>query len=87
MVHDVIWVGSDATLDRFGAVEWSSDLYSAETVGDFAGVLAHAAGDDDPDIIVALTELIGLNTLAPARAHAWEGKTVIYGGDNPNCIG
>ena len=39
---------AEATLERFGAVEYSGNLYSLEKVDPFWAAVVEAAGDDDP---------------------------------------
>ena len=49
--------------------------------------LREAAGDDDPGLIIAIGELLGIAALVAKRRTEWLGCIVLYAGDNTNVIG
>ena len=49
----------DATLERYAGIEFNSRLYTLERTERYWQAIVEAAGDDDKEMIVSLSELIG----------------------------
>ena len=81
-----VWVGSDATLDVLGAVDWDAKVYFRSPVAPFFGAFSEAAGDEEAEVIIAISELLGFAVMAASRWRDWRGKVVVYVGDNLNVI-
>ena len=92
----VVWASGDATLDRIGAVDWSSNVAFAVSAAPLKLVLqkfmreAVEAGDAEDDesesFIISILELLTVVVLVSVRAREWAGKLVAYAGDNTNVI-
>ena len=94
----IVWASGDATLDYVAAIDWSACQAFAEPVKDFEGLIkefmAEACDEsptedresEDSGFIISITELLAVVALASMRATAWNGKLVLYGGDNQNVI-
>ena len=54
-----IWVGSDATLDVMGAVDWTGRCYYRADVSPFYNAVVAAVGGSDQQEIIAVAELLG----------------------------
>ena len=63
----VIWVGSDATTERVFSIEWGAKKFSHYETASSWNRLVQCVGDDDSDLIVAVTELMGFVFHALAR--------------------
>ena len=96
--ENIVWASGDATLDYVAAVDWDAKQAFAEPVRDFEGLIKEfmadacnesSPGDDEPEdsgFIISITELLAVVALASLRATGWNGKLVLYGGDNQNVI-
>ena len=97
--EDVIWASGDATLEKVAAIDWSSKKAFAVDVADFQEHIktfmkeacfeseSEDEGFEDSGYIISVTELLAAVTLAALCARNWQGRLVLYGGDNQNVIG
>ena len=102
MREQVVWACGDATPDKIAAVDWGSRHAVVEPAGlvwDRIRRFCLEAGDKvdrDPDaaarcepgegLMISLTELLAVVSLACVSWTRWRGKIVIYAGDNRNVI-
>ena len=64
----VVWLGGDATLETCFAVDWTNSHYVLFEAEPFGAALGEAAASQEPDLIIALCELLCLVAL-PALAY------------------
>jgi hypothetical protein len=83
----VVWVGSDATLEVFGAIDWTNKTYTRHVVSPFFATLKTFTDSEEEEAIVSITENIGITTYIAQASHKWGDKIVIYPGDNMNTVG
>jgi len=83
----VVFVSSDATLEKHAACDWTFGVAAQAEVVGFLQEVRRACGSADDKLIIALGELLGLVAFAAQRAEAWRGRHVIYGGDNQVVLG
>ncbi|CAK9010326.1 unnamed protein product [Durusdinium trenchii] len=79
------WVGGDATPEVAGALDWKTKRYMRED----AREMLHALGKvpelvDDPEMKIALAELLCFVGLAAAESREWQGELIAYATDNQN---
>ena len=98
--HNVRWASGDATLEKIAAVDWGAKKAYAIDAQDIESQLrsfmreaagcSEAPSDhsecEDSGFIISIMELLAVVTLAALQAPHWEGKLVLYGGDNKNVI-
>lgn len=81
----VVYVTSDATPQIIGAVDWTFGLAARSTMEELrpwlAGVLE---GEDEAGegARIHLAEMLSLVAFLCERAQEWQGRLVLYGGDN-----
>ena len=63
----MVWLGSDATTERFFSVLWNDKKYVVEEVDLFWDRLVSCVGDDERDLIVSIDELLGCITVVAAQ--------------------
>ena len=79
------WVGGDATLDVIGALDWKSKRYMREDAKEMIGELGGIMGiKEDPEVKIAVAELVCYVGLAGAEGHKWGGELIAYATDNQN---
>ena len=83
----VLWVGSDATLDRVLSAEWGRETFFLMCTEGSWLRLQQCLGDDDSDLIISITELMGFVFMALKQQLAWAGLVIAYAGDNVNVVG
>ena len=86
----VVWVTSDATLERIACVDWTHRIALVDTVEPYhesLRKLATASKEGAPpeeEVIIASAELITYLALASASAEIWQGRLVPYTGGDMN---
>lgn len=98
--HNARWASGDATLEKIAAVDWGAKKAYAIDARDvefqLRSFMREAAGcseapsdhgeSEDSGFVISIMELLAVVTLAALQAPHWEGKLVLYGGDNKNVI-
>lgn len=93
----VVWASGDATLDMIAGIDWTAKKAFACSVEPLKHALnkfiSDATGDDDSEdyeegsgFIIAITEMLAVVCLASLRAHEWQGRMILYAGDNQTVI-
>ena len=77
-------VGGDATLERFGAVDWSAKRFMVEDTAQFTEALVTLVEASDHVEIIAVMELLAFLVFASQESDAWSGLLVFYVTDNQN---
>ena len=77
-------VGGDATLERFGAVDWSARRFMVENTAQFTEALVTLVETSDHVEIIAVMELLAFLAFASQESDAWSGLLVFYVTDNQN---
>ena len=78
-----VWVSADATLETYGAIDWTARLCARQQVqADFRAFTE--ASQSETHLIIALAELLAIVAFAAARCQDWAGKLVICITDNAN---
>ena len=77
-------VGGDATLERFGAVDWSARRFMVEDTAHFTEALVTLVETSDHVEIIAVMELLAFLVFASQESDAWSGLLVFYVTDNQN---
>ena len=86
----VVWVTGDATLERIACIDWTHRIALVDTVEPYhesLRKLATASEEGAPpeeEVIIAIAELITYLALASASTETWQGRLVLYTGDNMN---
>ena len=75
-------VGGDATLGRFGAVDWKAQRFMVSETEDFANTLKEVLPDSDQVEIIAIMELLAFIVFATQEGNGWGGEVVFYVTDN-----
>ena len=81
----VVFVTSDATPQVIGAVDWTFGIAARSTMEDLRPWLAGALEGEDAageGARIHLAEMLSLVGFLCERAPAWQGRLVLYGGDN-----
>ena len=79
--EETVVVTSDATPTMIGAVDWTNGLTtraSVQSVGPWVGLL----GEEEGDMKIHIAEFLSLVVFACEVAPKWQGKMILYGGDN-----
>eukprot|EP00971_Amphidinium_carterae_P292552 5807922-Amphidinium_carterae.1 len=77
-------ISSDATPEIHGAVDWKSRRVTRQGVTQFISWMAR--NGEDPQVIIAVAELLGLVAMAAALGHSWKDEMILYIGDNSNVV-
>ena len=77
-------VGGDATLGRFGAVDWKAQRFMVSETENFADALKEVLPDSDQVEIIAIMELLAFIVFATQEGSGWGGEVVFYVTDNQN---
>ena len=77
-------VGGDATLGRFGAVDWKAQRFMVSETENFANALKEVLPDSDQVEIIAIMELLAFIVFATQEGSGWGGEVVFYVTDNQN---
>lgn len=83
----VVFVSSDATPTIMGAVDWKNRTTFRECVEDIQPWVMRALTDEEQNegegnLVIHLSEMLSFVAFACAMGPRWQGKVVIYGGDN-----
>lgn len=83
----VVFVSSDATPTIMGAVDWKNRTTFRECVEDIQPWVMRALTDEEQSegegsLVIHLSEMLSFVAFACAMGPRWQGKVVIYGGDN-----
>ena len=85
MARRLRWVGGDATLEVIGTLDWKDKRYMRENAKDMIKQLGGIADiKEDPEVQIAVAELVCYIGFAAAEGHAWNGDVVAYATDNQN---
>eukprot|EP00435_Cladocopium_sp_Y103_P045096 s974_g12.t2 len=84
---EVVFVSSDATPTVMGAIDWKFRTTFRETAKHLQPWVTRALTDEeeaaeDGDLLIHLSEMLSFVAFACAMGPQWQGKVVIYGGDN-----
>ena len=82
---NIIWVGSDATLDWCGAVNFSHATYTRFSTTSISQYFATDTSYED-DLIIAIAELCSFILFLLVDKNSFEHKLISYTGDNQNVI-
>lgn len=83
----VVWLGSDATPTRVGAIDWTHSTFFEGDVEAFWPRLVDIVGRHEPkELIVSAAELLSVVVMSAASSAAWAGRLVLYLGDNMNVV-
>eukprot|EP00435_Cladocopium_sp_Y103_P036950 s669_g9.t1 len=85
--EEVVFVSSDATPTMMGAIDWKSRTVFRESVKDLQPWIIKALTDEERDseegnLVIHLSEMLSFVAFACAMGPRWQGRVVIYGGDN-----
>jgi len=80
--ENVVWTSGDATLERMGFVDWTGKSFFTVPLRPFFHALGELAGSEDDKVIIAIAEFLLLVVAAASLREQWEGKLVVYAGDN-----
>eukprot|EP00971_Amphidinium_carterae_P343457 6483214-Amphidinium_carterae.1 len=82
--RQVIWLGGDATLQVGAVIDWTCKAYAKHNVQQCVHQLIEAAGGNESDLIIALTELhvVVVFCCLPAHTAKWRDKLVVNVTDN-----
>eukprot|EP00913_Durusdinium_trenchii_P011460 g10760.t2 len=79
------WIGGDATPEVAGALDWKSKHYMRESAKEMLQALSRVPElSNEPDMKIALAELLCFVGLAAAESHMWHGELIAYATDNQN---
>ena len=79
--EETVVVTSDATPTMIGAVDWTNGLTTrapVQSLGPWIGLL----GEEEGDMKIHIAEFLSLVVFACEVAPKWQGKMILYGGDN-----
>ena len=80
-----VFVSADATLERHAAVDWTAGIAIQRDVredGHWLVLASRLESEEDPELIINVAELLALVVLAAHRSADWQGRLVLYAGDN-----
>ena len=80
-----VFVSSDATPDVVAAIDWTNHLAcreSTELLKPWIRQVIEAEGQGDGKLAIHLGEMLSFVAFACKVGHLWEGRVVIYAGDN-----
>ena len=80
------WVGGDATLEVIGTLDWKEKRYMREPAKMMLSVLEGAPElcGEEPEVRIALAELVCIVGFAAAEGPRWGAEVVAYATDNMN---
>ena len=79
------WVGGDATPEVAGALDWKAKHYMREDAKEMLKALGKVPElAEEPEMKIAIAELLCYAGLAAAESHGWHGELVAYATDNQN---
>ena len=82
---NLVWIGPDATMDKFGAIDFSNKVYTIFPTDLIPRM--YRPGEDWPsDFIIAISELCSLVSFLVMRGPFLKHKLVAYTGDKSNVI-
>ena len=84
--REIIWIGSDATLGRFGAIDFTHTLPTTFPTSSTPRVSA-TDGQFEDELIIAISEFCSFIFFLMLRGESLRGRLVAYTGDNNNVIG
>ena len=77
-------IGGDATLDRFGSLDWGAKRLALEGVHDYAKTLKDRHPEFEHAEIISLMELLAYVAFASVESGRWKGELIFYVTDNDN---
>ena len=80
-----VFVSSDATPDVAAAIDWTNGLAcreEVETLKPWIKQVVAAEGQGDRKLAIHLGEMLSFVAFACKVGHQWEGRVVVYAGDN-----
>ncbi|CAK9076517.1 unnamed protein product [Durusdinium trenchii] len=80
-----VFVSSDATPDVVAAIDWTNHLACREPIEvlkPWIRQVLEAEGQEDGKLAIHLGEMLSFVAFACRVGHMWEGRVVIYAGDN-----
>ena len=77
-------LGGDATLERFGGIDWKVKRFSVEDFSQYAERLKAEIPHGDNHEIISIAEMMAFVALACSEAPQWRGELVLYVTDNDN---
>ena len=79
-----LWVSADATLELYGAVDWSAGICTRRSVGPDFEAMGQQLGETQPDLIISYAELMAFVAFATLRGPDWRGRLILFATDNSN---
>ena len=77
-------LGGDATLERFGSLDWKGRKFASEYASPYLAQLAAKLPGSDHGEIISIVELMAFVAFAGREASNWKGDLVLYVTDNDN---
>ena len=77
-------VGGDATLSRFGAVDWKAKRFMVAETAIFIAAIRSSLTEADQVEIIASMELLTFVVFATEEGNAWSKEVIFYVTDNQN---
>ena len=77
-------VGGDATLSRFGAVDWKAKRFMVAETATFIAALRSSLSEADQVEIIAIMELLTFVVFATEEGNTWSKEVIFYMTDNQN---
>ena len=77
-------VGGDATLARFGAVDWKAKRFMVAETATFDSALRSSLTEADQIEVIAIMELLTFVVFATEEGSAWNKEIIFYVTDNQN---
>lgn len=85
--EDIIWTSGDATLERMAFIDWKNKTYFSVDLVPFFHALTKLMGTTERKMIISISELLLIYIAYVMNGKDWQGKVIIYAGDNQNVIG
>ena len=84
---DVVYVSSDATPTCLGAIDWKHGFIFRVGVKELRPWITRVLTDQEQeaeieDLIIHLSEMLSFIAFACSMAEKWQGKVIVYAGDN-----
>eukprot|EP00438_Fugacium_kawagutii_P035496 Skav226807 [mRNA] locus=scaffold2056:134273:145141:- [translate_table: standard] len=84
--RDAVFVSSDATLDVLGAIDWTAGVACRERLADLRPWVCRALVEEglqeNDKMAIHIGEMLSFVAFACQRGPSWNGRVVIYAGDN-----
>ena len=77
-------LGGDATLDRFGSLDWKDRRFASEDATPYLAQLTAQLPNFDHGEIISIVELMAFVAFAGKEGPNWSGDLVLYVTDNDN---